>query len=45
MISDGGKRLVVGATNETLGDDGLEGGGKLQANLFLLGGGETAIIR
>src|SRR5207245_7242191 len=34
---DGGNAaLVVGAANETLGDDGFERGGKLQTNLFLL---------
>src|SRR5258708_26329281 len=34
---DGGNAaLVVGAANETLGDDGFQRGGKLQANLFLL---------
>src|SRR5258708_20965848 len=34
---DGGNAaLVVGAANETLGDHGLERGGKLQTNLFLL---------
>src|SRR5580765_2356054 len=33
----GDAAFVVGAANETLGNDGFERGGKLQTNLLLLG--------
>src|SRR5258707_381924 len=36
-FAGGHAAFVVGAAHEALGDDGLERGGKLQANLFLLG--------
>src|ERR1700740_3595644 len=38
MISTGGDAaFVVGAAHQALRNDGFQGGGKLQANLFLLG--------
>jgi hypothetical protein len=36
-FDSGDAALVIGATDEALGDDGFQGGGQLQANLFLFG--------